>query len=96
MWLEESWAARAALQGQDEPRVAERSPEGVAHVPQSRLLKMMLDAASLPGTCGRVCFGRGVAGVRQDADGVVALLDGDAQARRSPSHKHASFQHAQG
>ena len=75
-------ASCAMLQGQEEPRVSERSPEGVAHVPQSRLLRMMLGAAALPGARGRVCFGSGVTGIRQAPDGVVALLDSDAQVPR--------------
>lgn len=57
----------------------ERSPEGVAHLPQNRLLSMLLAHASTPGAPGRVRFGHAVAGVRQTPSGVVATLAPDAR-----------------
>ena len=58
----------------------ERSPEGVAHLPQNRLLPMLLAHASTPGAPGRVRFGHAVEGVRQTPSGVVATFVPDARA----------------
>ena len=57
----------------------ERSPEGVAHLPQSRLLPMLLEVATALGGPACVRFGHAVAGVRQTPCGVVATLEADAQ-----------------
>lgn len=62
----------------------ERSPEGVAHLPQSRLLPMLLDVATALGGPACVWFGRAVAGVRQTPSGVVATLEADAQVHCLP------------
>ena len=75
----------ATPQGQDAPRVPERSPEGVAHLPQSRLLPMLLEVATSLGGPACVRFGHAVAGVRQTPSGVVAILEADAQVHCPPA-----------
>ena len=62
----------------------ERSPEGVAHLPQSRLLPMLLEVATALGGPACVRFGRAVAGVRQTPSGVVVTLEADAQVHCLP------------
>ncbi|KAK9846335.1 hypothetical protein WJX81_001811 [Elliptochloris bilobata] len=67
------------FEGQDAPRVPDRSPVGVAHLPQSRLLPMLLDLATAPGVPGRVRFGHAVTDLRHTPSGVVATLETHAQ-----------------
>ena len=62
----------------------ERSPEGVAHLPQSRLLPMLLEVATALGGPACVRFGSAMAGVRQTPSGVVAMLGANAQVHCPP------------
>lgn len=62
------------MQGQDSPRQAHLSPEGVTHLSQNRLLPMLLDSARREGAAGRVAFGQKVWAVAQDQQGVAVTV----------------------